>query len=159
MPQVDFHILRGTSAGARLKLACQLAERAYRDGSRVLVRVDSEAEVTELDTLLWTFGDGTFVPHDRLTAGGAPEQQEAPVALTAGALPPTLAAWPMLIDLALGNPPATHGSAASLPQRIAEIVDADENRRRVGRERFRAYRDAGLTPNTINHDEDTAANG
>jgi DNA polymerase-3 subunit chi len=150
--QVDFHILRESSAGARLTLACRLAERAYRDGVRVLVRVDSESDLAEFDTLLWTFGDGTFVPHDRLTADAAPGPHDAPVALTCGPLPATLAAWPMLIDLALAQPPV-----ARLPERVIEIVDADETRRRLGRERFRAYRDAGVTPNAINHDHETSA--
>lgn len=151
MPQVDFHILRESSPAARLRLACRLAERAYRDGARVLVRLDAEAELAEMDALLWTFNDGAFLPHDRLAAGGAPDEQEAPVALTAGALPPRLAAWPLLIDLALAQPPAAQAGQL-LPDRVVEIVDADEHRRRLGRERFRAYRDAGLTPNTINHD-------
>jgi len=155
MPQVDFHILRESSPGSRLKLACRIAERAYRSGGRVLVRLDAESELVEFDTLLWTFGDGTFVPHDRLAGAGVPEQQEAPVALVAGALPASLANWPMLIDLALTQAPAT-----TLPERVIEIVDADENRRRLSRERFRAYRDAGVTPNTINHEsEDSFANG
>lgn len=152
MPQVDFHILRESSPGARLRLACRLAESAYRDGARVLVRVEAEADLAELDTLLWTFGDGTFVPHDRLVAGLTPDAQESPVTLTAGALPPGVAAWPMLIDLALTQPAAVQARGAALPERVVEIVDADENRRRLGRERFRAYRDAGVAPNTINHD-------
>ena len=160
MAQVDFHILRESSPGARLKLACRLVERAYRDGARVLVRLDAETGLAEFDALLWTFGDGTFVPHDRMVPGAAPEQQEAPVCLTTGPLPATLAAWPVLIDLALTLPPATHPPGAMLPARVIEIVDADEERRRLGRERFRAYRDAGVTPNTINHDHETsAANG
>ena len=155
MPQVDFHILRESSPTARLKLACRLAERAYREGTRVLVRLEAESQLTELDTLLWTFGDGTFVPHDRLTGAGMPGEQEAPVVLTSGALPAMLASWPLLIDLALAQPPAS-----ALPERLIEIVDADEIRRRQARDRFRAYRDAGITPNTINHDaEDDATNG
>ena len=152
MAEVEFHILRESSPAARLRLACGLAERAYRAGEHVLVRVDGDAALAELDALLWTFGDGTFVPHDRLAADGAPAQQEAPVSLTAGALPPSLAAWPVLIDLALAQPPAARAPGGALPARIVEIIDADDDRRRLGRERFRAYRDAGVTPRTINHD-------
>jgi hypothetical protein len=32
--------------------------------------------------------------------------------------------------------------------RIAEIIDADAERRRLGRERFKTYRDLKLTPQT-----------
>jgi len=152
VPEVEFHILRESSPVARLRHACGLAERAYRAGERVLLRVDGDAELAELDALLWTFGDGTFVPHDRLAADGTPGGQEAPVALTAGPLPAALGTWPVLIDLALSAPPAPRTAGTTLPGRVVEIIDADENRRRLGRERFRAYRDAGVTPNTITHD-------
>jgi DNA polymerase-3 subunit chi len=37
--------------------------------------------------------------------------------------------------------------------RIAEIIDADEERRRLGRERFKAYRDLKLTLETHQIDE------
>lgn len=150
MPQVDFHILRESSPAARLKLACRLAERAYLDGTRVLVRVQDERELAELDQLLWTFSDRAFVPHDRLPADAAAGDLDAPVALTAGALPATATSWPMLIDLALEEAaPLAH------PGHVIEIIDADETRRRRGRERFRAYRDHGAAPNTINWDTGT----
>jgi DNA polymerase-3 subunit chi len=155
MSQVDFYILRESSPAARLKLACRLVERAYAQGERVLVRVDDEGELGELDQLLWTFADRAFVPHDRLPAGAAPADVDAPVALICGALPANAAQWPLLVDLALGQAPAK-----PLPARLIEIIDADETRRRQGRDRFRAYRDAGAPPNTIHWDNETsAANG
>ena len=152
MPQVDFHILRESSPAARLKLACRLAERAYLEGARVLVRLQDERELAELDQLLWTFADGTFVPHDRLPPNAAASDLDAPVALTAGALPATAPSWAVLIDLALEEAAAT-----TYPGRVIEIIDADESRRRRGRERFRAYRDQGAAPNTINWDNETSA--
>jgi len=39
-------------------------------------------------------------------------------------------------------------AAASYAARIAELIDADEQRRRAGRNRFRQYRDQGVTPET-----------
>jgi DNA polymerase IIIc chi subunit len=41
--------------------------------------------------------------------------------------------------------------------RIAEVIDADEERRRLGRERFKIYRDSKLTVET--HQLDDAASG
>jgi DNA polymerase-3 subunit chi len=45
----------------------------------------------------------------------------------------------LLVNLANALP-------AQLPQftRIAEIIDADEERRRLGRERFKSYRDGNV---------------
>ena len=41
-------------------------------------------------------------------------------------------------------------AAAAHAARIVEIIDADEARRRAGRNRFRHYREQGLTPETHN---------
>jgi DNA polymerase-3 subunit chi len=153
VPQVDFYILPGTAGAARLKFACRLIEKAYLEGSRCLVRVGDTAELESLDALLWTFAERAFVPHDRLEGDAA--TGPAPVLLTAGALPPMPDGFAVLFDLALGAPPADVP-----PTRIVEVVDADETRRRLGRERFRAYRERGWTPATHNIDNETdTANG
>jgi DNA polymerase-3 subunit chi len=51
----------------------------------------------------------------------------------------------VLINLGNGIP-----AAAAHARRIAEVIDADEQRRRAGRNRFRQYRDRGLSPETHN---------
>jgi DNA polymerase-3 subunit chi len=151
VPQVDFYILRGSAEPARLRFACRLIEKVWLGGHRVLAWVDSEAEAGQLDTLLWTFAERAFVPHDRLAADGT---AEAPVALQAGELPAT-PHFDVLVNL--GSRPAPADGAFA---RVAEVIDADETRRAQGRERFRAYRDRGWTPNTLNIDNETdAGNG
>ena len=149
MPQVEFYILTGTASAARLKFACGLIEQAYLAGSRVLVRATDAQELDALDTLLWTFSERAFVPHDRVG-----ESAVAPVQLATGPLP-ALTGYDALLELALDGNLAT-----APPPRIVEIVDADETRRRQGRERFRAYRERGWAPVTHNIDNGTdAANG
>lgn len=146
MPQVDFYILPGTDPAARLKFACRLIEKAYAAGQRTLVRVDDAAELETLDALLWTFSDRAFVPHERLGSEG---EALAPVLLTSGPLDSPPASCPVLVDLGL-NCDAVAGEAP----RMIEIVDADETRRRRGRERFRTYRERGWVPITHNIDQD-----
>jgi DNA polymerase-3 subunit chi len=148
VPQVDFYILRGTASAARLKFACRLIEKAYVDGARVLVRTADAQELDALDTLLWTFSERAFVPHDRLDG----DHPAAPVLLTSSELSADLGGYAVLFDLALSGP-----TADSPPGRVVEIVDADDTRRRLGRERFRAYRERGWTPATHNIDQDTEA--
>ena len=151
MPQVDFYILRESAGPARLRFACRLIEKACLGGHRVIAWLDSEAELAELDGLLWTFADRSFVPHERLAADGT---AEAPVALQTGTLP-AAPGFDVLVNLGSHSLPAEAGFA-----RVAEIIEADENRRRLGRERFRAYRDRGWNPNTFNIDNETdAGNG
>jgi DNA polymerase-3 subunit chi len=65
------------------------------------------------------------------------------VLLGAGSAAP--AGVQFLVNLAAA-PPADPGETA----RILEIVDADEERRRAGRIRFRQYRERGCEPKTRN---------
>jgi DNA polymerase-3 subunit chi len=137
-PRVDFYVIAEAAPLARLKLACRLAEKAYLASQRALIWHTERAELESLDELLWTFADGSFVPHEWLTSNG---DAEAPVLLSAGALPAV--AFDFVVNLAADPPPFLH-----LTRRVAEIIDGDETRRRAGRVRFKTYRELGIEPNT-----------
>src|SRR4029453_18545168 len=62
VPKVDFYLLSDTEPRARLRTACRLAEKAYEQGLRVTVRTGGAAETAEIDELLWSFSDRSFVP-------------------------------------------------------------------------------------------------
>ena len=136
--RVDFYVLEGASAAARLKVACRLAEKAYLASQRSLIWHTERGELEALDELLWTFADGSFVPHDWLTSNAA---AEAPVLLSAGS--PPSADVDFVVNLAADPPPFLH-----LTRRVAEIIDGDEGRRQAGRARFKAYRELGIQPAT-----------
>src|SRR6267143_2649788 len=132
--RVDFYVLDDASASARLKLACKLAEKAYLASQSVLVWHTDPEELRILDEMLWTFGDGSFVPHEMLGAAASP--LEAPVLLSAGTAPST--SIDVIINLAADVPPCL-----AQTHRVAEIIDGDEARRRAGRARFKTYRELG----------------
>lgn len=138
LPRVDFYVIEETAAPARLKLACRIAEKAYLASQQTLIWHTDRKELEMLDELLWTFTDGSFVPHEWLSADAAPE---APVLLSTASRP----AGPvdMTINLAGELPPFLQ-----LTRRVAEIIDGDETRRRAGRARFKAYRELGIEPMT-----------
>ena len=81
---VDFYVLEEVSSRARLRTACRVVEKAYLAGNTVLVWHTELEELKEFDELLWTFGDGSFVPHEPLASGGF---DAAPVLLSLGAAP------------------------------------------------------------------------
>ncbi|RYZ63851.1 MAG: DNA polymerase III subunit chi [Proteobacteria bacterium] len=136
VPQVDFYILAGSVDAVRLKFACGIIEQAFLDGRRVLAWTDDAPQLDALDDLLWTFADRSFVPHEKLATDAT---SEAPVALVAGASP-LPAGYDVLVNLGSRSAPADVAI-----ERIVEIVDADDTRRRQGRERFREYRERGWT--------------
>jgi DNA polymerase-3 subunit chi len=136
--RVDFYVLASNEPRKRLIYACRLAEKAYLRNLRVTLLTDAGAEAAVLDDLLWTFADGSFVPHSR-----GPRDEATPVQIAdrhADASPADL-----LINLGTDMPPdlGQYG-------RIAEIIDADDSRKRFGRDRFRRYREQALQPETHN---------
>ncbi|HKZ73753.1 MAG TPA: DNA polymerase III subunit chi [Steroidobacteraceae bacterium] len=133
--RVDFYVLGEPTSAGRLRLACRLAEKAYLAGQAVLIWDTDTSELAQLDELLWTFADRSFVPHETVLAPAmAPD---APVLLSSGVVPERR--LDVLINLAADVPPCLANV-----ERVADIIDGDEARRRAGRARFRAYRDAGL---------------
>lgn len=139
--RVDFYVLDEASSAGRLKLACRLAEKAYLAAQVALVWHTDAQEIKAFDDLLWTFMDGSFVPHEMLGPGAAIEN--VPVLLSAGTPPPRTV--DIIINLA-AEVPACLGQT----RRVAEIIDGDDARRRAGRARFKAYRDLGIQPASHN---------
>jgi len=152
--RVDFYVLKSSTAKQRWTFACRLTEKAYLRDLKVVLLGDTLAEVEAIDTLLWTFSERSFVPHD--IHGGRPSGVPAP----AGAA--TSAAVQLTQDLdSVGSADLLVNVSTRLPARldrfarVAEIIDADDERRRLGRERFKVYRDLKLAVET--HQLDDAA--
>ncbi len=128
--QVDFYVLGAADRRSRLTTACRLAEKAYEQGLKVAVRTSSPAETAEVDDLLWTFSDRSFVPH-----GVWP----TPVMIANGALPESHR--DVLVNLGADVPPEFAAFA-----RVCDIVGGDEDSKRDARQRWRSYKQAGATP-------------
>jgi DNA polymerase III subunit chi len=140
--RVDFYILEEPSPSGRLKVACKLAEKAYLASQTVLVWHTDPQELRTFDEMLWTFNDGSFVPHGALPVNGS-LPAETPVLLSLGVAPS--ANVDIIINLGPELP-----SCLALTRRIAEIIDGDDARRRAGRARFKAYRELGVQPASHN---------
>jgi DNA polymerase-3 subunit chi len=136
MPRVDFYVLDDPDDNARLRLACRLTERAWSDAQPVFVLAGSVEEARTFDELLWTYRDRSFVPHalaDSPEAAGV----RVRIGVSAGLADP----GGVLINLAAIVPDGFERF-----ERILEPLDGDRERRRQGRERFRYYRERGVTP-------------
>ncbi len=131
--RVDFYILEGN--GNREITACRLSEKAYKQGYKIYIHADSQQHVRRLDELLWTFRDGSFVPHEILS--GAPESDN-PVPILIGCDTEPAQGYSMLLNLASEIPAFYHRF-----ERIADIVNQEESIKTAGRKRFAAYRDQG----------------
>jgi len=136
MTDIDFYILDNDMPLGRERIACRLAEKVYRLGRSVLIHTASATDSHRLDDLLWTFRDGSFVPH--ALAGQAVEPQKpgaaTPVIISHDDNPPDFS--DVLINLATEVP-----LFFSRFDRVTEIIGQQD--KVSGRERFRFYRDRG----------------
>ena len=131
--QVDFYVLEDETQRVEL-LACRLAMMAWQKGNRIMLLTESEAENERLDQLLWEHPQGRFLPHAKKHEG------EAPVLIG------TLAQLGdndgnVVINLTREPVPAPQRF-----QRLLELVPASPSERAASREKFRAYREQGLNP-------------
>lgn len=138
MTKVDFYILSNEGPDEPLRVACRVAEKAWRQGNRVRVEADGAEAVRRLDALMWTYKQESFLPHEvEGTHGDWQDIDPAPVVLgTAGGLGDLP---DVLVNLS-GTVPA---GAENCP-RIAEIVANDAQSKQAARSRYRAYRDQGF---------------
>ncbi|MCU7915351.1 MAG: DNA polymerase III subunit chi [Candidatus Thiodiazotropha sp. (ex Gloverina cf. vestifex)] len=138
MTQVDFYVLDERSSGNRYTLTCRLSEKIYHQGRRILIHTGSVEETRHMDRLLWTFRQGSFIPHGTV---GDCEPAVTPVIITheeeAGA-----EEHDVLINLSAAIP-----AFFSRFERVAEIIDKEPQVVTAGRERFRFYRDRGYPLN------------
>ena len=139
MSRVDFYVLAASGDPSRQNFACRLAEKAYREKHTVHIEVADTESARRLDELLWTFRDGSFLPHDLIESPATP--------LTATVTVGTLRAAGRTPDLLINLTDELPGGAESFP-RIAEIVTSDEACKSRSRQHFVAYRDAGHTLET-----------
>lgn len=130
MSKVDFYLLTRTQPQARERFACKLTEKAYRLGHRIYIHGADRRQAQEMDNLLWTFRQGSFVPHALIPTEDA---QAVPVLIGYEYAPGVQG--DLLINLGAEVP-----QFFSQFQRVAEIINPSETERQAGRQRYRHYR-------------------
>jgi DNA polymerase III subunit chi len=143
--RVDFYVLKGALAKQRWAFACRLVEKAYLRDMSVLIVNDSADDARALDDLLWTFHERSFIPHKLCLA----DQSADPATKVHLSVEPGAPCGADLLVNLSARVPANWERFA----RIAEIIDADQERRRLGRERFKSYREFKVTLETHQLDE------
>lgn len=133
MTRIDFYVSPETELQARRQLACRLTEKAYKLGKQVYIHTESETDSQLMDELLWSFRQGSFVPHQISTTQSS---ISAPVLI--GHHQEADGQADVLINLTDTIP-----DFFSHFERVAEIVNEDENVRLKARERYQFYRDRG----------------
>ena len=137
-PSVAFH----TGVSDPVGHAIRLTRKALSLGSRVLV-IGPDQPVRELDEQLWTAEPGSFVTHAvwRADVANSTRLKRAPVWLCGPVAGDAPAERDVLINIGLPVP----GNANAFAK-VIEVVSADPAERGPGQQRWRHWREQGITP-------------
>lgn len=135
MPRVQFVRLHKPEKAKHL---CELAEEFFLDGKRVLVMVADDNQGMTLDSFMWVWKKGSFIPH--ALDNGTVDCIDDPVVIGTREHNPNGAQV-----LIMGKP-------CSLPfvRQFEKVIDFAETYEEAltvaARQRFQQYREAGFAP-------------
>jgi len=138
--QVDFYLTQSSQLKHALVTACRLTEKASKQGHHVFIHTGDETQAQQLDQLLWTFNQSSFVPHHLVDANTEIDPDDN--VLIGHDHDPEFE-HDVMINLATSIP-----DFFSRFKRVVEIVSGDEAQRQQARQRFKFYRDRGYALNT-----------
>lgn len=132
MTEVEFH----TGLPDPVGFACRMLRKACRQGARVLVTAPPTV-LAAVDQALWREPEREFIPHVRMPGATARVAARTPIWLAAQAEIPGA---PRVV-LNIGGPQPAEPAQLD---RLIELVAAEADEAAAGRQRWRAYRAAGL---------------
>ncbi len=139
MTHATFYIIDDKQESAdshfQCHFACHLAAMSYRQGNNVYLLAANKQQAEQIDEYLWQQDPDSFVPHNLVGEG---PNGGSPVEIGWSTLRHT-GRRATLINLAENAP----NFAVSFPQ-VVDFVPCDEKLKQLARERYKAYRLAGI---------------
>lgn len=133
MTRIDFYILKDSGKQADARFACRLTEKIFDKGHHLYINTGSNQQLQAMDKLLWTFRDGSFLPH-AIYEG---KNHGAPPILLGHDIEPDQS-HDVMVNLADEVPPFFGRF-----ERVAELVAGDDEQRQLARQRYRFYKERG----------------
>jgi len=130
MTKIDFYILPASEYNGHLKFACRLIEKIYKQNHRVYIHAANTKEAHDLDELLWTYREDSFLPHHLYGEGPEPAP---PIQIGFNQIPNQHR------DVLINLNPAVPDFYKQF-QRVLELVVRTPEAEAYGRERYRHYR-------------------
>ncbi len=144
MKQVDFYLISNRVNNAKYKLASRLANKLQRLGQQAIVATDDAQATRELDQIMWSFSDASFLAHDNVVEA-TPESKVLIGEHSSIDQTVLEKKFDVLINLASDVPIFNHHFS-----RIAEIVESDDSAKAAARERYKQYQAQGFEMKTHN---------
>lgn len=130
--RVDFYLIKTPTLQASLDFVCRLIEKIYKQGHHFYIHTPDHSTAKQLNDLLWTFNDISFIPHAIYDAALNPAQKP-PILI--GYDEQTKLTGEILVNLTSRAP-----EFFAQFSRIIEIIPSQDELQQLGRERFKTYR-------------------
>ena len=142
MTDIDFYILsddnpQNHEPQSHELLMCRLTEKIHTLGHSIHINTDSADQAAQLDELLWSFKDGSFLPH-QIQNNDKSGDENTCSSIVIGVNEEPLAQADVLLNMAASVP-----LFFSRFERVTEIVSPLEQHKKSARERYGFYRDRG----------------
>ncbi len=134
MTEISFYVGSNNTLRSRLLLACRIVEKARQHNLAVHIHTDSFSTTRQMDEILWTWNETSFIPH---TSQITDDTEEA-VTIASDYEP--IKNCDYLINLSNQCP-----DFFSRFTKMAEIIDQSETILAAGRERYTFYKNRGYT--------------
>lgn len=133
-----------TTVSEQRDLLCRWAEHFYDRGGRVLILTDSTPAARYIDELLWTFSQGSFIPHALSSPEDAAPRAE-PVIIAVGEIDSPGC------DVVLCDAPARFEFMRRFETAVHFILRDDPEKRQESRLLWQKARDLGENPVHISY--------
>lgn len=137
MAEASFYILSSQSLHDRYLFSCKLIAKAYSLGQYCYVYTDSLQQCQQLDNLLWTFKENSFIPHQIYDEKNTTPEYKQTILIGTQAAPKN---WQALIF----NLSSKYPEDLTQTERVLEILDNNETLKKSGRQRYRQYEQNGF---------------
>ena len=136
--RIDFYVITAATKQAAWQFACRLLEKAYSQQQPVYVQLNDMAEAEQLNAMLWTFHDISFIPHDLVSD----TPKDSPILIGCQKEKPNTNAA-ILLNISQSIP-----GFYNTFERVIEIVPTETTWQNNARAHYREYQAQGLEINT-----------
>jgi DNA polymerase-3 subunit chi len=136
--KVSFIVL---NSAIKSRIVCDLAEKCYQDGKRLVIFSATIEGGSSLDTMLWTWKQQSFIPHKYTDS--LQQAHEEPVVLTSDLQSAADYSTLLLYD------PAPLEKLKQFSNIIDFAEKYDEQALQASRDRYKTYRDHNFTIETV----------
>ena len=139
MAKISFYLFE-KSPERQVESACRLCRKILRNAAKIWLHCPDPELQQQLDERLWSFDATSFLAHGI-------DQIHAPICISAQL--PTAQAGSSTVEWIVFNFNNQPLEQVTQFGHIIEIVENDESAKQIGREKYKAYRRMGITPQTF----------